>query len=88
MRAIRLNGTVSQDRELHLRLPSDAPPGPAEVIVLVQDADTEDKRSSWEALLKDAGEWAKTGKSKEEIDRYIEEERDSWERDNDGHLPG
>jgi len=80
MRAIELNGTVSENRELHLRLPADANPGPAKVIVLLEERSDSNGTDSLQQFLKDCQQWAVSGRTKEEIDQYIEDERNSWDR--------
>jgi len=78
MRAIKMAARVDKDRKIMLEMPPDVPEGPAEVIVLVSGA----PRENAHALLEAADRWrAKIPfrRTKEEIDRYLEEERASWE---------
>jgi hypothetical protein len=79
MNAIKLEVIVPEDRQLTITLPSEIPPGKAEVIVLA--AEPAKKESNVHALLDLVQEWRKNhpGKrTKEEIDQYLEEERTSW----------
>jgi hypothetical protein len=81
MEAYRLKVAIPDDRVL--RLPNEVPTGPAEIIVL------SDRKAMHptdvEALLRIGEEWRAKHRnqlrSKEEIDRYIEEERASWNDD-------
>jgi hypothetical protein len=77
MQAYKLNVTIAEDRVV--KLPSDLPTGPAELIVLVPEREPED--SDIEVMLHLIEEWRAKHlgrRSKEEIDRYLEEERASW----------
>ncbi len=79
MNAVKLQAVVSENRELKITLPPEVPPGAVEVIVLVPEP--EPKGSDVESMLRLVEEWrAKhpVRRSKEEIDRYLEEERASW----------
>ena len=77
MNAVKREVVIGKDRRIVIDLPPDTPEGPAEVIVLVH----EPPPTSARALLEDADEWRARSpyrRSKEEIDRYLEEERASW----------
>lgn len=79
MNAIKLQVVVPESRELKITLPPEVPPGAAEVIVLVPEQ--EPRGSNVEAILHLVDEWRAKHpgrRSKEEIDRYLEEERASW----------
>ena len=79
MNAIKLQVVVPESRELKITLPPEVPPGVAEVIVLVPEQ--EPKASNLDAILRLVEEWRRKHpgrRSKEEIDRYLEEERASW----------
>ena len=82
MNAIKLQVIVPESRELTITLPPDVPPGAAEVIVLTEAA-PEPLPGSWERIRQflDRTPPAWPGRTKEEIDRYLEEERASWEDD-------
>jgi hypothetical protein len=82
MRAIKLQARIGSDHMLHLQLPVDLAEGPAEIIVLVPDA-TEpesDNKTNLETFLDKLERGPRHIRSKDEIDRYLTEERESWER--------
>jgi hypothetical protein len=81
MRAIKITGTISPNHTLHLQLPDDVSAGPAEVIVLVPEQQTTTKAGQGlAAFLRNLRETPRKIRSKEEIDRYLNEEPASWER--------
>lgn len=80
MRAIKLPALISAEHTLSLQLPADVPPGIAEVIVLVPVPESVNKPDDLQAFMKWLDQQPRYIRSKEEIDRYIEEERDSWEQ--------
>jgi hypothetical protein len=51
MRAHKLRITIPENHEITLKLPSDLPPGEAEVIVLSDPEPSKDKRGSFEQWL-------------------------------------
>jgi len=80
-------GIVSADRHLSLTLPPDFPMGAAEVIVLsdapapsTDDALVSPQASDLDALFESLKTLPPSGRTIEEIDRQVAEERDSWER--------
>lgn len=72
---------VTPNQPLQLTLPADVPEGEAEVIVLVTGPAEEQPGVS--GTLRTFSDWlAKqpaSGRSKEDIDQYLAEERASWE---------
>jgi hypothetical protein len=79
MNAVKLHAVVPENRELKITLPSEVPPGAVEVIVLVPER--KPPGSDVEAILRPAADWRikhPGRRTKEEIDRYLEEERASW----------
>lgn len=83
MQAIKLKTRIGRDHRIEIDLPPEVPEGEVEVIVLVpeavQDSEAEQRRYLEEFFRKlDATD--RPHLSKEEIDRYLEEERASWER--------
>jgi hypothetical protein len=79
MNAIKLQVVVPESRELKITLPPEILPGPAEVIVLVPEQKPQE--SNLDAILSLVEKWRKehpSHRSKEEIDRYLAEERASW----------
>lgn len=81
MRVIRLAGTIGPDRKLHLQLPDDVAEGPAEVIVSIPEPGTpSDGVSDFGKFLDFVDSLPPGNRSKEEIDRALQAERDSWEK--------
>lgn len=82
MNAVRLQVIIPENRELRLALPPEVPPGAAEVIVLT-DATAPPPVGSWESIQQFLNHTppAQPGRTKEEIDRYVAEERASWENE-------
>jgi len=78
MRAIKLNTYVSKNHTLNVQLPDDVQEGPAEVIVLVPEKDAR-PRHTVSDFLERLSKQPLQVRSKEEIDRELEVERDSWE---------
>ena len=78
MRAIKLNTYVAGDRTLRLKLPDDVDEGPAEVIVLVPDA-TGRRSHTLRDFLVGLSSRPRQLRTKEEIDRYLAQERESWD---------
>ena len=87
MRAVKLNVVITDDHKLSLELPADIPAGPAEVVVLVPEPKSDQSTSSLMDFLEKLEQSDHPRRSKEEIDRYLEEERNSWERDDPRDLP-
>jgi hypothetical protein len=83
MRAVKLAAQVTRDHTLHLELPEDVYEGPAEVIVLVPDADGTLAPRPGTGTLADFFAQSRVDsrflRSKEEIDEALRAERDSWE---------
>jgi hypothetical protein len=78
MRAIKLQTHIGKDHTLSVKLPEDMAEGPAEIIVLVQEPA---KRAghSLADFLRTLSEQPRSTRSKEEIDRDLERERESWD---------
>jgi hypothetical protein len=77
MRAIKLNTHVAKDRTLLLQLPEDVQEGPAEVIVLVPE-NAEQSTRTLEGFLAGLAARPRRVRTKEEIDRSLKQERESW----------
>jgi hypothetical protein len=79
MNAIKLQVIVPENRELKITLPPEVPPGAAEIIVLTE-AMPEPLPGSWERIQQFLNRTppARPGRTKEEIDQYLAEERASW----------
>ena len=83
MRAVKLPAQIDEDHTLHLQLPEEIHEGPAEVIVLVPEptasAQTQPERASLEDFLARPRVDSRFIRSKDDIDEYLREERESWE---------
>lgn len=82
MQAIKLSARVDPDHRISLELPPDVPETEVEVIVLVPEPDAageNEQRRALEALFGRLDASGRPRRSKEEIDRDLEEERASWE---------
>ena len=81
MQAIRLNAVVGADHRLQLEVPPEIPAGEVEVIILATGPSDETKPKF--KTLREFDDWLQqqpsTGRSKEEIDRYLAAERASWD---------
>ena len=79
MNAVKLQVVVPESRELTITLPPEVPPGEAEVIVLTEAASIA-PRGSWERVraFLERTPPARPGRTKEEIDQYLAQERASW----------
>lgn len=82
MKAVKVMGRITEDHRLEVILPSDTPTGNAEVIVLVDEpeAGSNDQSDYLKALFRDLDASDRSRSTKDEIDRYLAEERASWER--------
>lgn len=83
MRAIKLKSRVSSDHRLNVQLPEDVPEGEAEVIVLVSEREEEvavRQQTALKEFFAHLDRLSIPRRTKEEIDRYLDEERASWER--------
>jgi hypothetical protein len=79
MRAIKMQAHVEKDHTLSLKLPEDVREGPAEVIVLVSDRAAKPTHSLADFLAR-LPRSPSQFRTKEEIDGYLERERESWVR--------
>ncbi len=79
MQAIKLQGHINSDRTLHLSLPEGTAEGPVEVIVLVEETPVVNGRDDLKGFCEDLDRAGIKPKTKEEIDRYLKDERDSWD---------
>jgi hypothetical protein len=83
MQAYKFNIDIPANHRYEFTFPEDIPAGEAEVIVLAKNTPRleADKRMD----LREFSEWLKqqapTGRSREEIDAQIAEERNSWGED-------
>lgn len=79
MRAHRTMAHVTPNEPLVVSLPADTPEGEVEVIVLIPES----HRAGRFASLREFDDWLRqqppSGRSKQDIDRQIEEERAAWD---------
>jgi hypothetical protein len=79
MQAIKLKAEVGPDRHIELDLPPEIPPGIVEIIILVDEASSRPPASSLREFSGEIEKLPDSRRTKEEIDRYIAEERASWD---------
>ena len=87
MPTLRLRQTVTTDRQINLILPPDFPVGVVDIVVrsvaVPEPADgtvEQLQRSDLRSLFEFLDSLPPTGRAREDIDRQVQEERDSWER--------
>lgn len=78
--AVKIDVVIPESHELTITVPREIRPGPAEVIVLREES-TQPPRGSWARIHQCLARIppARPGRTKEEIDRYLAEERASWD---------
>lgn len=80
MRAHRIRAHVTPNQPLVVPLPANIPEGDVEVIVLFSEAASQPGAF---ASLREFDDWLRqqppSGRSKEEMDRALDEERAAWE---------
>lgn len=79
MYAVKLETQITQDHQIHLQLPADAPVARAEVIVLIEPKPAMSAAQSLEAFFARLDHSGRPLLSAEEVDRWIEEERNAWD---------
>ena len=82
LHTVKLKAVVDQSQQLHLQLPPDTPAGEAEVIVMVTPAAPAANPAPMASLLAFFAKLDADGRprlSAEEVDRWIEEERNAWD---------
>jgi len=81
MQAARLTAVIPPNREVILRVPDEIPVGEAEILVLAKENGS-DGTGSGSALVEYLASLhgpSRAARTKEDIDRQLREERDSWE---------
>jgi hypothetical protein len=78
MQAVRLKTTVSEDRELKLRLPDSIQPGQVEILVLREEQATQENTLLLQ-VLDEIENMTEPGSSLEALNQRIDAERASWE---------
>ena|SRR5215813_5255401 len=79
MRELRLQTLVDENHVAQIQLPEDVRQGPIEVIVRLPEAIPQTPKLPLAEFLDRLVARPWTGRSREEIDRQIQEERDSWD---------
>jgi hypothetical protein len=82
MRTIRLKAVIDQNHQLHLQLPPDMPVGEADVVVTIDSSVTAANAASAASLRETLARLDADPRprlSAEEMDRWIEDERNAWE---------
>lgn len=79
MQAIKLSTYIGKNHRLELDLPEDLPEGAAEVIVLVTDAPKPAGEESLRDFFRALDALPRPAMGREDIDRYIDETRNSWD---------
>ena len=79
MHALKLTTRVREDHRLEVILPDDTPIGEAEVTVLFKEPDLLRPSHSLREFNEKLEHLPCSGRSQAEIDRYLEDERNSWE---------
>lgn len=82
MQALKLKAIIGPDHRLELTVPDDLPQGEVEVILLAPNSAPTGEHAAGESLRAFFQELDRSPRqrlSKEEIDRYLEEERANWD---------
>lgn len=79
MQAVRLNAVVGDDHRLQILVPEEIPVGEVEVIVLASAPTTAGAEQSLSELFAELDRMPHKRLTKEEVDRYLAEERASWD---------
>jgi len=79
MRAIKLRANVGRDHRIELELPPEMPEGEVEIIVLAGEAASLSEARSLRDFFDELDRLPRKRLTKEQIDRYIAEERASWD---------
>ena len=79
MQAIKLSTRVGRDHRIEIDLPPEVPEGEVEVIVLIPETASSTAKESLRAFFEQLDQSLHKRLTKEEIDRYIAEERASWD---------
>ena len=79
MQAVRLNAVVDDDHRLQVVVPEEIPVGQVEVIVLATSPTSAGTDQTLAELFAELDRMPHRRLTKEEVDRYIAEERASWD---------
>lgn len=79
MRTIRLRARITKDHELRGKVPEDLPEGTVDVTLQLGQAPGNAAEGELRQFLDRLAKSPRKTRTKEEIDRYLEAERASWE---------
>ena len=79
MRALKLMTRITKDHRLDVVLPNDVPEGDVEVIVLLPETISPAATSSLCEFTEKLEKMPSSGRSKADIDCYLDKERASWD---------
>lgn len=79
MAEITLKGRITVDHKLTAEVPEEVPAGEVDIVVRLPRTVTSDNRRMIEFLEELQRQPGRRNRSKEDIDRQIEEERNSWD---------
>ncbi|MCU0836321.1 MAG: hypothetical protein MUC77_18115 [Chromatiaceae bacterium] len=79
MQAVRLNAVLGDDHRLQVVVPEEIPVGEVEVIVLATSPTPARAEQTLSELFAELDRMPHRRLTKEEVDRYIAEERASWD---------
>jgi hypothetical protein len=77
VRAVKLEGHLTENRQLTLTIPSEIPAGPVEVLVVSKDGN---KEGSLLRFLDELASAPLTSRSSQEIEDAILAERNAWDK--------
>lgn len=76
IRAVKLEGLITENRQLTLTVPKDIPAGPVDILVVSKNGA---KKESLLRFLDDLTSVPKSARSPEQIEEAILAERNAWE---------
>lgn len=79
MQAVRLNAVVGDDHRLQIVVPQEIPVGEVEVIVLASSPTPARVEQTLSELFAELDRMPHKRVTKEDVDRYLAEERASWD---------
>lgn len=79
MKAVRLNAIVGEDHRLQILVPEEIPVGEVEVIVLASTPSSAPAEQTLDDLFAELDRMPHKRLTKEDVDRYLAEERASWD---------
>ncbi len=79
MRTVRVKAQITKDHELRARVPDDLPVGQVDVTLQLEQTSEDGGDAEWRRFLDRITASPRQTLTKEEIDRYIQQERESWE---------